>query len=46
MREAFDMMQFVNAAYLVGVGATLVLTGWSWSAMVRAEKKREDSRRK
>jgi uncharacterized membrane protein YgdD (TMEM256/DUF423 family) len=36
----------VIAAYVVGVGGTLVLTGWSWLAMRRAEAKRDKSRGK
>ncbi|GAA0281259.1 hypothetical protein GCM10009127_23160 [Alteraurantiacibacter aestuarii] len=46
MREAVDMMDFVNACYGVGIVSTLALVGWSWTAMVRAEKKREETRRK
>lgn len=30
---------FVIAAYGIGLGATLVLAAWSWTAMRRAEAK-------
>jgi hypothetical protein len=46
MREALDQWDFVIAAYLVGVGATLGLVAWSWLAMKRAEKRREEARGK
>ena len=44
--EALDHWTFVIAAYAVGVGATLVLVAWSWLAMKRAEKRREEARGK
>ena len=44
MREALDPWPFVIAAYALGVGATLVLAAWSWLAMRRAEKRREQAR--
>ncbi len=46
MREAVDMMAFVYAAYAIGLGSTLALVAWSWVDMRRAEKKREETRRK
>jgi hypothetical protein len=46
MREALDPWPFVIAAYALGVGATLALAGWSWFAMRRAEKRREEARAK
>ena len=46
MREALDPWPFVIAAYALGVGATLVLAAWSWLAMRRAEKRREEARAK
>ena len=46
MREALDQWDFVVAAYSVAVGGTLALTLWAWLAMVRAEKRRDESRRK
>jgi hypothetical protein len=44
MREALDPWPFVVAAYALGVGATLLLAGWSWLAMRRAEQRREKAR--
>ena len=46
MREALDQWDFVIAAYAVGILATLALVAWSWTAMRRAEKRREQTRRK
>jgi hypothetical protein len=46
MREALDPWPFVIAAYALGVGATLALVAWSWLAMRRAEKRREEARAK
>ena len=46
MRETFDQWQFVIAAYVLGGGASLVLVAVSWLAMRRAEKRRDESRRK
>jgi hypothetical protein len=46
MREAWDMMLFVNAVYaLTGVTTGAVLV-WSWLAMRRAEARREETRSK
>lgn len=44
MREGLDPWPFVIAAYALGVGVTLLLAGWSWLAMRRAEKRREEAR--
>jgi len=44
MRENLDQWTFVIAAYVIGVGATLILAGWSWLGMKRAEKRRDESR--
>lgn len=44
MREALDPWPFVAAAYALGVGATLALVAWSWWAMRRAERRREEAR--
>lgn len=41
MREALDPWPFVIAAYAIGIAGTLVLVGWSWLAMRRAERRRE-----
>ena len=46
MREALDQWNFVTAAYVVGVGATLALVAWSWWAMRRAERRRDAARAK
>jgi hypothetical protein len=44
VREALDPWPFVIAAYALGVGATLALVAWSWWAMRRAERRREEAR--
>jgi hypothetical protein len=44
VRDALDPWPFVIAAYALGVGATLALVAWSWLAMRRAEKRREEAR--
>ncbi len=46
MREAVDMMAFVDAAYAVGIVSTLGLVVWSWLAMRTAEQRREETREK
>ncbi|MES2698061.1 MAG: hypothetical protein V4647_00430 [Pseudomonadota bacterium] len=46
MREAWDMMLFVNAVYVLTTVVTLAVIGWSWQAMRRAEKRREETRSK
>lgn len=46
MREQLDQWPFVIAAYAVAVLGTLAMVGWSWLAMRRAERRRDDSRRK
>ena len=46
MRESLDPWPFVLAAYALGIASTLVLVGWSWLAMRRAEKRREEARGK
>jgi hypothetical protein len=46
MHEALDHWTFVIAAYVVGVGATVALVAWSWLAMKRAERRREEARGK
>lgn len=45
MREALDPWLFVNAAYAIAIGATLVLVGWSWWAMRAAERRRDETRK-
>ena len=46
MTENLNQWNFVIAAYAVGVIGTLVLVGWVWTAMRRAEKRRDESRGK
>ena len=45
MRETLDPWPFVIAAYAVGVIGTLLLVGWSWLAMRRAERRRDGAGR-
>ena len=45
MREPLDPWPFVIAAYAIGVIGTLVLVGWSWLAMRRAERRRDGAGR-
>lgn len=44
MAEGLNHWHFVIASYLIGVGGTALLAGWSWLAMRRAEDRRERSR--
>lgn len=44
MREALDQWTFVAAAYALGIGALLIMAGWSWLAMRRAEARRDKAR--
>ncbi len=44
MREALDHWNFVLAAYVIGVGGTLVMVAWSWLAMRKAEARRDKVR--
>ena len=44
MREMLDQWDFVVGAYAVTIVALMLLTGWSWLAMQRAEKRRENLR--
>ncbi|WP_128892318.1 heme exporter protein CcmD [Erythrobacter sp. HKB08] len=46
MRENLDQMDFVVAAYAVGLVAILALVIWAWFDMRRAEKRRDDAKRK
>lgn len=45
MREALDHWPFVLASYALGIGGTLLLVGWSWLAMRRAERRRDEAQR-
>ena len=44
MHEELNHWAFVYAAYALGVGGTAVLVLHSWTAMLRAEARRERSR--
>ncbi len=46
MREALDQWDFVIAAYVVAIGATLALIAWAWHAMRVAEKRRDEVKRR
>jgi len=45
MREALNQWDYVIGAYAVALLALAWLIVWSWRAMVRSEKRREDIRR-
>ena len=46
MAEGLNQWHFVIAAYAVGAAGTLTLVGWVWTAMRRAEKRRDEAREK
>ena len=46
MREAMDPWTFVIAAYIIGVGGTAILIGWSLATMRRAERRRDETRKR
>lgn len=46
MRENLDQWLFVHGAYLVGIASIVLLVVWSWYDMRRAEKRKEETRRK
>lgn len=46
MREAMDPWTFVIAAYIVGVGGTAILIAWSLATMARAERRRDETRKR
>ena len=46
MREARDQWDFVIAAYAVGLVGTIAMIVWSWLAMRRAERRRDEVRRR
>lgn len=46
MREALDPWPFVIGAYAVGLIALALLVIWSYRSMRRAEKRREELKRK
>lgn len=46
MREALDPWPFVLGAYAIGLIALALLITWSYQTMRRAEKRREELKRK
>jgi hypothetical protein len=46
MREAMDPWTFVVASYAIGLGATLAMVAWSLLTMHRAEKRRDEARKR
>lgn len=46
MKEALDQWIYVLSAYGLGIGGTLLVTAWSWIAMLRAEARRDKVRGK
>lgn len=46
MHEGLDQWNFVIAAYALGIAGTLALTGWSWISMRRAERRRDEVKRR
>ena len=46
MREALDHWPFVIGAYAVSAVALGLLIAWSYTTMRKAEKRREDMKRK
>ncbi len=46
MRESLPQWDYVIAAYAVGLVALALLILWSWTAMRRAEKRREQVKRR
>lgn len=46
MYEALDQWNFVVAAYVVGLAGTLGMASWSWLDMRRAERRRDEVKRK
>ena len=41
MHEGLNQWDYVVAALAIGIAGTLLLVGWSFAAMVRAEKRRD-----
>lgn len=46
MAESLNQWHFVIGAYALGIGGTLAMVGWSWIAMVKAEARRDEARKK
>lgn len=46
MREAMDPWTFVIAAYVIGIGGSALMVAWSLISMKRAEKRRDEARKR
>ena len=46
IRENLNQWDFVIGAYVIGVVGTLILVGWAWQTMRKAEKRRDEVKRK
>lgn len=46
MREALEHWDFVIGAYAIGLGALAILVAWSWQAMRKAEKRRDEVKKR
>ncbi len=46
MRENLNQWDFVIAVYVIGIAGTLLMVGWAWQSMKRAEKRRDEVKRK
>lgn len=46
MREGLNHWDFVIAAYAIGFGALALLIAWSWRTMHRAERRRDEVKRR
>lgn len=46
MREAMDPWIFVIASYVIGAGATAAMVAWSLLTMTRAERRRDQARKR
>ncbi len=46
MREALNQWDYVIAAYVIGIGALIAVTIWAWQSMRRAERRRDEVKRR
>lgn len=46
MREGLAQWNFVIAAYAIGVLGTLAMVAWALAAMRRAERRRDEARKR
>jgi len=46
MREALDPWDFVIAAYAIGLGGLALVLAWSYHTMRRAERRRDEVKRR